>query len=175
MPLGPFCAKNFGTTVSPWVVTLEALEPFLIQGPAQDDPPVLEYLRDPEPGFYDIALEVQLQPEGAAEPTTISRSNAKNLYWSMKQQLTHHTSTGCNMQPGDLLGSGTISGPTPDSLGSMLELSWRGERPVKLADGQERKFLADNDTVIMTGYCQGPDYRIGFGTCVGKVLPPITE
>eukprot|EP01094_Clydonella_sp_ATCC50884_P026658 TRINITY_DN738_c0_g1_i1.p1 TRINITY_DN738_c0_g1~~TRINITY_DN738_c0_g1_i1.p1 ORF type:complete len:434 (-),score=160.41 TRINITY_DN738_c0_g1_i1:563-1810(-) len=172
VPLGPFCGKNFGTTISPWVVTLDALEPFVRQGPAQDDPKVLPYLEDKEPGAYDVNLEVKLQPEGA-EPTTICTSNLRNLYWSMKQQLVHHSSTGCNMQPGDLLGSGTISGPTPDTYGSMLELTWRGTKPLQLPNGEERKFLKDGDTVIMTGYCQGDGYRVGFGDCVGSVLPPL--
>lgn len=172
VPLGPFCGKNFGTSISPWIVTLDALEPFLKQGPVQDDPKVLPYLQDPEPGAYDINLEVALQPEGA-DPTTVCRSNLRNLYWSMKQQLVHHSSTGCNMQPGDLLGSGTISGSTPDSYGSMLELSWRGSNPVKLDNGEERKFLKDGDTVTMTGYCQGDGYRVGFGQCVGQVLPAL--
>jgi fumarylacetoacetase len=136
---------------------------------------VLDYLRDPAPGYYDIHLEIKLQPEDSAAPSVISRTNASNLYWSMKQQLTHHTSTGCNLQPGDLLGSGTISGNNEESLGSMLELSWRGERTVKLDGGKERKFLQDGDTVILSGFAQGNGYRIGFGDCVGKVLPAITE
>merc|ERR1711879_784329 len=167
VPLGPFCGKNFGTTVSPWIVTLDALEPFLRQGPVQDDPKVLPYLDDPAPGAYDINLEVKIQPEGG-EASTVCRSNLRNLYWSMKQQLVHHSSTGCNMQPGDLLGSGTISGETPDSYGSMLELSWRGSKPINLAGGEVRKFLKDGDTVIMSGYCQGEGFRVGFGDCVGQ-------
>ncbi|RMF83921.1 MAG: fumarylacetoacetase [Planctomycetota bacterium] len=173
VPLGPFLAKNFATTISPWVVTLEALEPFRTASPPPDHPP-LEYLALPAHATgwtFDIHLEVALQPDGVSKPHTICRSNFRHLYWTMTQQLAHHTITGCNIRPGDLLASGTISGPTPDSYGSMLELAWRGTKPIRLPDGGERKFIADGDTVLMRGYCQGDGYRIGFGECDGKVLP----
>ncbi|GAB3292458.1 fumarylacetoacetase [Hymenobacter tenuis] len=169
VPLGPFLGKSFGSSVSPWVVTLDALEPFRVAGPVQEPEPLL-YLRQLDEHNFDINLEVALQPEGGPE-TTISRSNFGLMYWSMAQQLAHHASNGCNMEVGDLYASGTISGPTPDSLGSMLELSWRGTRPVPLADGTERKFLQDGDTVTMRGYCERDGLRIGFGEVTGTVLP----
>ena len=169
VPLGPFLAKNFASTLSPWIVLLDALEPFRVAGPEQD-PPVLPYLASPPMGHYDIPLEVAIAPEGGPEHV-VSRSNFKYLYWNMRQQLAHHTVGGCNIRGGDLLASGTISGPTPDSFGSMLELSWRGTRPLPFPDGSERKFIEDGDTVILRGAAQGPGYRIGFGECAGKVLP----
>jgi len=133
----------------------------------------LPYLKDPTPGGYDIHLTVELQSEKMTTPQVISNTNFKYLYWSMKQQLTHHTITGCAMSSGDLLGSGTVSGPTDDSLGSMLEVSWKGTRSLKLNEsGEERKFLQDGDTVIMKAECRGEGYKIGFGSCVGKILPP---
>jgi fumarylacetoacetase len=171
VPLGPFGAKNFGTTISPWVVTMEALEPFRCQGEAQTEPPALPYLQQPGPQGYDIELEVGIQSKDAEEPFTVCKSNLKNLYWSMAQQLVHHSVTGCNMQPGDLLGSGTISGPTRDTFGSMLEISWRGTTPVDMPDGTQRKFILDGDTVTMRGVCQGDGYKIGFGPCDGTILP----
>ena len=171
-PLGPFGAKNWATTISPWVVTLEALEPFRVAGPKQDEPLPLEYLRDDSPSAYDINLEVALQAPGA-EPFVVCRSNFKYMYWTMKQQLTHHSVTGCNMGAGDLLGSGTISGPTPDSYGSMLEICWKGTNPLTLPNGEQRKFINDGDVVIMRGYCQGNGFRVGFGECVGKLLPAL--
>eukprot|EP01116_Phalansterium_solitarium_P016550 TRINITY_DN3863_c0_g1_i1.p1 TRINITY_DN3863_c0_g1~~TRINITY_DN3863_c0_g1_i1.p1 ORF type:complete len:439 (-),score=122.81 TRINITY_DN3863_c0_g1_i1:215-1483(-) len=171
VPLGPFGAKNWATTISPWIVTLEALEPFRVPGPAQTPAP-LEYLADSDPGSYDLALTTDLQSEKMTKPQQISLTNFKFMYWSMKQQLTHHTVTGCPMRAGDLLGSGTISGPTQDSLGSMLEISWKGSRSITMAEtGEERKFLADGDTVIMRGSCVGDGYKIGFGECAGKLLP----
>lgn len=171
VPLGPFLAKNFATTLSPWVVTLEALEPFRCDGPPQDPPP-LEYLRPPTAArtTFDIRLEVALQPAGG-EPAVVCRSNFRHLYWSMAQQLAHHTVNGCNARPGDLMASGTISGPTPDSYGSLLELAWRGERPLSLPGGQSRRFLQNGDTVTFRGWCEGSDYRVGFGECSGTVLP----
>jgi len=172
VPLGPFLAKNFGTSISPWVVTLEALEPFRRVGPKQDPRP-LEYLRGSGPGAFDIHLEVSLQPEDEDEPTTICRSNFKHLYWSMAQQLAHHTITGCDMRTGDLLASGTISGPTEASYGSLLELTWRGTKPLKTRGGAERKFIQDGDRVTMTGWCQGDGYRVGFGEVTGKILPAV--
>ncbi|MGH2536948.1 MAG: fumarylacetoacetase [Candidatus Promineifilaceae bacterium] len=169
-PLGPFLAKNLGTTISPWVVTLEALEPFRCPSPAQDPPP-LAYLERQGDWAYDIQLEVQLQSERMAAPAPVSRSNFRYLYWDMLQQVAHHTLTGCNLRPGDLLASGTISGPTPDSYGSLLELSWRGTRPLALPGGEERAFLADGDRVILSATCQGDGYRVGFGECSGRLLP----
>ncbi|TGD80527.1 fumarylacetoacetase [Hymenobacter wooponensis] len=169
VPLGPFLGKSFGSSVSPWVVTLDALEPFRIAGPVQEPEPLL-YLRQLDEHNFDINLEVGIQPEGGLE-TAVSRSNFGLMYWSMAQQLTHHASNGCNLQVGDLYASGTISGTSPDSLGSMLELAWRGTRPVPLADGSERKFLQDGDTVTMRGYCEREGLRIGFGEVTGKVLP----
>jgi fumarylacetoacetase len=169
VPLGPFLGKSFGSSVSPWVVTLDALEPFRVAGPVQEPEPLL-YLRQLDEHNFDINLEVGIQPEGGLE-TTVSRSNFGLMYWSMAQQLTHHSSNGCNLQVGDLYASGTISGTTPDSLGSMLELAWRGTRPVPLADGSERKFLQDGDTVTMRGFCEKDGLRLGFGEVTGKVLP----
>ncbi len=169
-PLGPFLAKNFATSISPWVVTMDALEPFRVQGPKQDPVP-LPYLTTDFAHGYDIHLEVTLQSATMDSPQTISRSNMKYMYWSIVQQLTHHTVTGCNMRTGDLCGTGTLSGPTEDSYGSMLELTWRGEKPVHLPNGEERKFLQDGDVVTMKGYCQGDGYRIGFGEVTGRILP----
>jgi len=172
VPLGPFTAKNFATTISPWVVTMEALEPFRSKSLyPQTEPEPLPYLKDDSAASYDIKLEVNLQSAKMDKPTTICRSNALHLYWTMKQQLVHHAVTGCNMCPGDLLGSGTISGPTPDSYGSMLEICWKGTKPLTLPSGEERRFLADGDTVTLVGYCQGEGYRIGFGECAGQILP----
>jgi len=170
VPLGPFGAKNLGTTISPWVVTMEALMPFVVDNMDKDVVP-LPYLDHKDKYNFDINLEVAIRPGGKKDAVTVSRSNFKFMYWTMKQQLTHHTVTGCNVNPGDLMGSGTISGPTEDSLGSMLELCWKGTREVPVGDGLTRKFLADNDEVILSGFCEGDGYRIGFGHCVGKVLP----
>jgi fumarylacetoacetase len=170
VPLGPFLAKNFGTSVSPWVVTLDALEPFRVPG-ARQDPPPFEYLRTEGDWAYDIHLEVYLQTRRMSRPQQICASTARNLYWNVCQQLAHHTVNGCNLRPGDLLATGTISGPTPDSFGSLLELTWKGTRPLKLPGGEERRFLEDGDTVILTGWCQGPGYRVGFGEVRGTILP----
>lgn len=169
VPLGPFLAKNFASTVSPWIVTLDALEPFQVKGYDQE-PKVLPYLQYKGNKNIDIKLEVAIQPENAEE-TIVSKSNFKYMYWTMQQQLAHHTVNGCNMNVGDMLGSGTISGPTPESFGSMMELSWRGTKPIKLNDGSERKFINDNDTVILRGYSEKDGIRIGFGECKAKVLP----
>jgi fumarylacetoacetase len=169
-PLGPFLAKNLGTTISPWIVTLEALAPFRRPGPIQEPMP-LPYLQAAGDWAYDIHLEVRLQSQRMAAPATIARSNFRHLYWSMAQQLAHHTITGCNLRPGDLLASGTISGPTADSYGSLLELAWRGTRPVPLPSGEERAFLADGDRVTLTGWAEGDGYRIGFGEAAGTLLP----
>ncbi|EDV29672.1 Fumarylacetoacetase [Trichoplax sp. H2] len=172
VPLGPFLGKNFGTTISPWVVTMEALEPFKCQN-VQQDPQPLPYLCHDDPYSFDINLSVSLNVDGLSDPAVICRSNPKYLYWTMKQQLAHHTITGCNIQPGDLLASGTISGTTPDSLGSLLELSWKGTKPLDLGNGITRKFLQDGDEVIINGRCEGDGYHIGFGDCRGKILPAI--
>ncbi|MEN9700335.1 MAG: fumarylacetoacetase [Bacteroidota bacterium] len=169
VPLGPFLAKNFASSMSCWIVTLDALQPFAVDTPEQD-PKVLSYLAFEGKKSYDIQLEVALAPENAAE-TCISRSNFKYMYWNMAQQLAHHTVNGCNVRCGDLMGSGTISGPTPDSYGSMLELAWKGTKPIALSDGSERKFILDQDTVIMRGYCQNDQIRIGFGEVRTKLLP----
>ncbi len=172
-PLGPFLAKNFATSISPWVVPLAALEPFRTNGPAQDPPP-LPYLAQSRAHSYDIDLEVRLQPAGQENPAVICRTNFKYLYWSMAQQVAHHTVTGCPLRPGDLLASGTISGPEPDTWGSLLELSWNGKRPVTLPGGASRAFLEDGDMVILSGGCRGDGYRIGFGDVTGEILPART-
>ena len=169
VPLGPFLGKNFGSTLSPWIVTMEALEPFRTQGPTQEPLP-LPYLQHEGAKSYDICLKVEIQPEGQL-PTTLCNSNFKYMYWNMVQQLTHHTVNGCNVRVGDLMASGTISGPTPDSYGSMLELAWKGTKPVQLNDGSERRFINDGDTVRMTAWCQNETFRIGFGECEGLILP----
>ncbi len=170
VPLGPFLSKNFGTSISPWVVTLDALQPFRIAGPVQDPAP-LAYLQTNGLQAFDIQLEVHLQTTKMAQPQRISASNAKHLYWNIAQQLAHHTINGCNLRPGDLLASGTISGPTPDSYGSMLELAWKGTKPLSLPGGETRTFLQDGDRVTMTGWCQGNGYRVGFGEVTGSILP----
>jgi fumarylacetoacetase len=169
VPLGPFNAKGFATTISPWIVTLDALEPFRTATPAQDPQP-LAYLRHEGDHAFDIELEVTLRPEGASKATTISRTNFKLMYWSMAQQLAHHTVAGCNTRVGDLMGSGTISGPTPDSCGSLLESTWNGQRPIRLEEGGERAFIVDGDEITLTGWCQGDGYRVGFGECAGQIL-----
>jgi fumarylacetoacetase len=168
-PLGPFLAKNFCTSISPWIVTLEALEPFRKSLPQQDPPP-LSYLKRTNDFTFDIHLVARLQSPKMAEPQTITRTNFQNLYWSIAQQLAHHTVNGCNVQPGDLLASGTISGPSEESRGCMLELTWRGQNPLKLPDGETRKWLEDGDTLSITGHCQGDGYRIGFGEVNGRVV-----
>ncbi|MDW8263538.1 MAG: fumarylacetoacetase [Phycisphaerales bacterium] len=172
VPLGPFLAKNFGTSISPWIVTLDALEPFRVAGEPQSPPP-LPYLQCPEPFSFDIKLEVSLQTSEMSRPQVICRSNFRHLYWNMAQQLAHHTSNGCNLRPGDLLASGTISGPTPDSFGSLLELAWMRQRPLQLPDGQTRVAVEDGDRITMTGWCEGDGYRIGFGEVTGRILPAL--
>jgi len=170
-PLGPFLGKNWATSISPWVVTLEALEAFRVAGPKQDPAP-LAYLADPTPASYNIDLTVSIQTPKATAPHVLGRTNFHYMYWSMKQQLTHHAASGCNMQPGDLLGSGTISGPTTESLGSLLELTWGGQKSFTIPEtGEERKYLQDGDTVILEGRCTGNGYNIGFGKCIGTLLP----
>ncbi|MGE0589871.1 MAG: fumarylacetoacetase [Cyclobacteriaceae bacterium] len=171
VPLGPFLAKNFGSTISPWIVTMDALEPFKVKGPEQD-PKVLPYLESTGPKNFDINLEVSLNTESSK--TVISKSNFKYMYWNMCQQLAHHTVNGCNIQVGDMYASGTISGHEKDSYGSMLELSWNGKNPIKLSDGSERTFIEDGDTIVMRGYTDKDGVRIGFGDCSGKILPPLS-
>lgn len=171
VPLGPFLAKSFASTISPWIVTMDALHPFKVESPKQDIEP-LPYLKTKGKKSYDINLEVHITPENGT-PNCVTKSNFKYMYWSMSQQLAHHTSNGCAVKSGDMMGSGTISGPTPDSYGSMLELSWRGEKPIKLNDGSERKFINDNDTITLRGYCQNEHVRIGFGECSTKILPAL--
>ena len=169
VPLGPFLSKNFASSLSAWVVTLDALEPFKVDGPVQD-PKVLSYLEFEGAKSYDINLQVSIQPENQEE-NLVCQSNIKYMYWNLTQQLAHHTVNGCNVRCGDLMGSGTISGPTPDSYGSMMEISWRGTKPVTLKDGSERKFIQDNDTVILRGHSSKDGIRVGFGEVITKVLP----
>ena len=169
VPLGPFLGKNFASHISCWIVTLDALEPFRTAGPIQD-PKVLPYLEYTGDKHLDINLEVAIQPEGTSE-TVVSKSNFKYMYWNMNQQLAHHSINGCNIRVGDCMGSGTISGPEESEFGSMLEISWKGTKTVAMADGTERKFINDNDTVIMRGYGEKNGVRIGFGEVAAKVLP----
>ncbi len=172
VPLGPFLSKSFASSISPWIVTMDALKPFKVEGVKQEPTP-LPYLQYKGKKNYNIHLEVAITPENG-EAVTVAKSNFKYMYWNMAQQLAHHTINGCKVNSGDLMGSGTISGPTPDSYGSMLELSWRGERSIKMKDGTERKFINDNDTVTMKGYCSNDNIRIGFGEVNTKLLPSIT-
>ncbi|WP_420580882.1 fumarylacetoacetase [Reichenbachiella sp.] len=169
VPLGPFLAKNFASHLSPWIVTLEALEPFRIEGPNQD-PNVLPYLEYEGNHHYDIELEVAIETE-KGESKTVSQSNFKYMYWNMIQQLAHHTVNGCNVQPGDMMASGTISGPEAHQYGSMLEIAWQGTKPVQMPDGSERKFIQDGDTVVMKGFGKKDGVRVGFGEVRAKVLP----
>ncbi|MEJ6589830.1 MAG: fumarylacetoacetase [Crocinitomicaceae bacterium] len=169
VPLGPFLAKNFASSISSWIVSLDALQPYSVDTPSQD-PEVLDYLRFEGQNSYDINLQVAITPD-SSEETIVCNSNFKYMYWNMAQQLAHHTINGCNIRGGDLLGSGTISGPTPDSYGSMLELAWKGTKPVPMSDGTERKFIQDGDTVTMRGYCKNDKVRIGFGEVASKLLP----
>jgi fumarylacetoacetase len=171
VPLGPFLGKNFGSTLSPWIVTLEALEILRVPGPVQD-PKVLSYLEYSGQKSFDINLDVNIRTEKGDEKN-VCHSNFKYMYWTMVQQLAHHTVNGCNLRVGDLCASGTISGPTPDSYGSMLEISWKGTKPVAMPDGSERKFINDGDSVVMRGWGERNGVRIGFGNCEGKVLPTL--
>lgn len=169
VPLGPFLAKAFATSISPWVVTREALEPFRLKGPEQEPVP-LDYLRQARPQNYDIELDVSLRAAGTNAPASISRTSFKYMYWSSVQQLMHHASSGCAMNVGDLLGSGTISGPEKNQRGSLLEISWNGTEPVELPGGAKRSFLEDGDSLVMRGWCQGNGYRVGFGEVEGTIL-----
>ncbi len=169
IPLGPFLAKNFASSMSPWIVTLDALEPFRVPGPVQD-PKVLPYLDYEGDHHIDINLQVAIQPEGSTE-SIVCNSNYKHMYWNMQQQLAHHTINGCDIHAGDLLASGTISGPEEGQFGSMLEISWKGTKPFAMEDGSERKFIQDLDTVIMRGHAEKDGVRVGFGEVCTKILP----
>lgn len=169
VPLGPFLSKNFASTISPWIITLEALDPFRVFGPNQD-PEVLPYLKYQGAKNFDINLEVSIKPENSTEQV-VSKSNFKYMYWNMAQQLAHHTINGCNMNVGDVCASGTISGPTPDSYGSMLEIAWKGTKPIAMKDGTTRSFIHDGDTVSLSGFAEKNGVRIGFGDCKAKILP----
>ena len=173
-PLGPFLGKSFGTSISPWIVPMEALEPFRTRGPVQNPEP-LSYLQIKGDWSFDIRLEVFLQGKKMQEPHRICQSNFKYLYWNICQQLAHHTVNGTNLRTGDLLASGTISGPEKSFFGSLLELTWRGTTPIKFPNGEERKFLQDGDAVTITGWCQGDGYRVGFGEVTGKILPSVDK
>jgi fumarylacetoacetase len=171
-PLGPFLAKSFTTTISPWIVTLDALEPFRVPAfaRAEGDPAPLPYLAQTAAGGFDITVEVWLRSETMSEPVRLSRGSFRDMYWTVAQLVAHHTSNGCNLRPGDLLASGTVSGPEKESRGSLLELAWRGSQPLSLPNGEQRRFLEDGDEVILCAYCEGDDVRIGFGECRGRVV-----
>ncbi|WP_373518227.1 fumarylacetoacetase [Pricia sp.] len=171
VPLGPFLGKSFASSMSPWIVTLEALEPFKVQGPEQN-PEVLPYLTYSGQKNYDIHLEVGITPKNGEE-NIVSKSNFKYMYWNVAQQLAHHTSNGCNMKVGDVLASGTVSGKEENSYGSMLELAWGGKKPITLSNGEKRKFIEDFDSVTMRGYCEKDSIRVGFGEVTAQVLPAI--
>lgn len=171
-PLGPFLAKNFSTSISPWVVTLEALEPFRKPNESQDPAP-LAYLASAKNSTFDIHLQAALRTDAMRDAHVITRTNFRNLYWSPAQQVAHHTVGGCNLQPGDLLASGTISGPTEDSRGCLLELTWRGAHPITLPGGESRKWLEDGDTLSITGWCEGDRYRVGFGEVTGRIAAAV--
>jgi len=172
VPLGPFLGKNFASTISAWIVTMDALEPFRCESPKKEIQP-LPYLQEKGTNNnFDIKLEAVLETENG-DLNILSESNTKYLYWSMAQQLAHHTVNGCNVRSGDMMGSGTISGPTKSSYGSMLELTWGGKKPITLKDRTTRTFFKDGDNVVLRGYCENENVRIGFGKCTGKILPPV--
>jgi fumarylacetoacetase len=174
VPLGPFLAKNFATSISPWIVTMDALNEFRVPGPQQDPEP-LPYLRGAGNWSFNIELEVGLKTPTMVEPAPIVQGNFRSMYWNVCQQLTHHTSNGCNVRIGDLFASGTISGADPHSYGSLLELTWRGTKPIKLPSGEERTFLRDGDSISISGFGRGDGYTIGFGEVVGTVLPAVID
>ena len=174
VPLGPFNAKTFASEVSPWIVTMDALAPFKTPCPTQEPKPLAYLAEKDNNNSYDITLSVEILPENADSATVVCETNFKYMYWSMAQQLTHHTITGCKVEVGDMMGSGTISGPTPDSYGSMLEIAWNATKPVSLKGGETRSFIEDGDTVIMKGYSEKGGIRVGFGEVRGKVLPALT-
>jgi fumarylacetoacetase len=176
-PLGPFNAKNFATTISPWVVSLEALEPYRVAAPPRgaDDPPVLDYLKPVGDAAYDITVEVYLASQSMRDagtaPWRVSTGTFTDMYWTIAQMLVHHSSTGCNLRPGDLMASGTVSGPEEESRGCLLERTWRGQNPIDLPDGTQRKFLVDGDEVTIRAFCEKPGApRIGFGDCRGVIV-----
>ncbi|WP_413501476.1 fumarylacetoacetase [Psychrobacter maritimus] len=173
VPLGPFNAKTFASEVSPWIVTMDALAPFKTSCPTQEPKPLAYLNEKASDSSFDITLSVELLPENADEATVVCETNFKYMYWSMAQQLTHHTITGCKVEVGDMMGSGTISGPTPDSYGSMLEIAWNATKPFTLKGGETRSFIEDGDTVIMKGYSEKDGIRVGFGEVRGKVLPAL--
>ena len=173
VPLGPFLSKSFGSVISPWIVTMDALEPFRTEGPAQT-PEVLPYLKFKGPKNFDISLEAAIQPEKSVE-YIVCKTNFRYMYWNMSQQLAHQTINGCNINVADIYASGTISGPEPGSFGSLLEIAWKGTQPIKLTDGSTRAFLEDGDTMVIRGYAQKGNLRIGFGDCVTQVLPAIKK
>jgi fumarylacetoacetase len=173
-PLGPFTAKNFITTISPWIVTLDALEPFKVELGAQDPAP-LPYLQETDHSSYDILLKTYLKTPGLQEPALISSGNMQYLYWSITQQLTHHTVTGCNMRVGDMFGTGTISGPSKETVGCLLEMSLNGKEPIELPNGEKRTFLEDGDTVSLSAECIGEGFTIGFGDCTSQVHPALSD
>ena len=170
VPLGPFLGKSFASSISPWVVTMEALDPFRVPGPIQE-PNVLDYLKFDGLKNYDINLSVYITPEDSNIESIVCNSNFKYMYWNMYQQIAHHTVNGCNLNVGDMMASGTISGHSKDSYGSMLELSWGGKNPIELKDGSKRTFINDKDTVTMKGYCEKNNIRVGFGEVKSKILP----
>ncbi|KAL8153713.1 hypothetical protein V2J09_011473 [Rumex salicifolius] len=171
VPLGPFLGKSFATSISPWVVTLDALEPFACDIPEQNPSP-LPYLTDKVRRNYDISLEVSIKPAGEKASTVVTKSNFKHLYWTLSQQLAHHTVNGCNLRTGDLLGTGTLSGPTPESMGCLFEKTWGGQKSINI-NGKKKIYLEDGDEVTLTGVCKGNGYNVGFGTCTGKILPSV--
>ncbi|MBE0424163.1 MAG: fumarylacetoacetase [Lutibacter sp.] len=172
VPLGPFLGKSFASSMSPWIITMDALEPFKCDGPKQEVTPLPYLQQKTTENSYDIKLQAAIETENG-DLNLLTESNFKYLYWSMAQQLAHHTSNGCNLRAGDLMGSGTISGPTKNSYGSLLELTWGGKEPITLKDGTTRTFLNDGDNVIIRGYCKNDKVRIGFGKCTGKIMPPV--
>lgn len=172
VPLGPFLGKSFASSMSPWIITMDALEPFKCDGPKQEVKPLPYLQQKTAENSYDIKLQAAIETENG-DLNLLTTSNFKFLYWTMAQQLAHHTSNGCNVRAGDLMGSGTISGPTKNSYGSMLELTWGGKEPVTLKDGTTRTFFNDGDNVIIRGYCKNDKVRIGFGKCTGKIMPAI--
>lgn len=174
VPLGPFNAKTFASEVSPWIVTMDALAPFKTPCPTQEPKPLAYLAEKDSNNSYDIALSVEILPENADSATVVCETNFKYMYWSMAQQLTHHTITGCKVEVGDMMGSGTISGATPDSYGSMLEIAWNATKPVTLKDGETRSFIEDGDTVIMKGHSEKDGIRVGFGEVRGKILPALS-
>jgi len=174
VPLGPFNAKNFASTISPWVITPEALAPFKVALPEQE-PKLMGYLQDKDLSSYNINLEVHLKTPSMENYDMISKSNMRHLYYSVPQTIAHHSVTGCNMGTGDMLGTGTISGTDKSAYGCLIELTWKGTQPIKMSNGDERKFLQDGDTIMMRGICEGEGYTIGFGECTGSVIPALDE